>query len=137
MNISAYAIRNPVVVVLLFGLLTLAGLWGFKANQVQEFPDIELPIVTVTATLDGAAPAQLETEVARKIEDSVATVQGVKHIHTRVLDGEVSMTIEFIIEKDASDALTEAASLGPSKIPQPWMQAYSVPARLTPIRRTG
>ncbi|NPC55448.1 efflux RND transporter permease subunit [Caenimonas soli] len=107
MNFSAYAIRNPVVVILLFGLLTLAGLWGFKANQVQEFPDVELPVVTVNATLDGAAPAQLETEVARKIEDSIASVQGIKHIHTRVLDGEVSMTVEFIIEKNASDAVTE------------------------------
>jgi multidrug efflux pump subunit AcrB len=107
MNFSAYAIRNPVLVILLFGLLTLAGVWAFRLTPVQEFPDIELPIVTVSATLEGAAPAQLETEVARKIEDSVATVQGVKHIHTTVLDGEVSLVIEFVIEKDASDAVTE------------------------------
>jgi multidrug efflux pump subunit AcrB len=107
MNFSAYAIRNPVLVILLFGLLTLAGVWAFRLAPVQEFPDIELPIVTVSATLEGAAPAQLETEVARKIEDSVATVQGVKHIHTTVLDGEVSLVVEFVIEKDASDAVTE------------------------------
>ncbi len=107
MNFSAYSIRNPVVVVLLFGLLTLAGLWAFRATQVQEFPDVELPIVTVAATLEGAAPAQLETEVARKIEDAVAGVQGVKHIQTRVLDGEVSLTVEFILEKDSSEAATE------------------------------
>jgi multidrug efflux pump subunit AcrB len=50
---------------------------------VQDFPDIELPIVTVTAALEGAAPAQLETEVARKIEDSVASLQGVKNIYNR------------------------------------------------------
>jgi multidrug efflux pump subunit AcrB len=49
--------------------------------------DIDLPTVTVTAVLPGAAPAQMETEVARKIENSVATLQGIKHIYTKVQDG--------------------------------------------------
>jgi multidrug efflux pump subunit AcrB len=75
MNFSAFSIRNPIPAIMLFALLTLAGILAFKANKVQDFPDIELPVVTVAATLDGAAPAQLETEVARKIEDSVATLQ--------------------------------------------------------------
>jgi multidrug efflux pump subunit AcrB len=104
MNFSALSIRNPIPAILLFALLTLAGLLAFKANKVQFFPDIELPIVTVTATLDGAAPAQLETEVARKIEDSVATLQGVKNIYTKVLDGVATVTVEFILEKNLSDA---------------------------------
>jgi multidrug efflux pump subunit AcrB len=104
MNFSALSIRNPIPAILLFALLTLAGLLAFKANKVQFFPDIELPIVTVTATLDGAAPAQLETEVARKIEDSVATLQGVKNIYTKVLDGVATITVEFILEKNLSDA---------------------------------
>jgi multidrug efflux pump subunit AcrB len=92
---------------MLFVLLTLAGMLAYKANAVQDFPDIELPIVTVTAALDGAAPAQLETEVARKIEDSVASLQGVKNIYTRVLDGVATVTVEFILEKDISDAVNE------------------------------
>jgi multidrug efflux pump subunit AcrB len=80
---------------------------AFKASKVQDFPDIELPIVTVSAVLDGAAPAQLETEVARKIEDSVATLQGVKNIYTKVLDGVATITVEFILEKDLSDAVND------------------------------
>ncbi len=107
MNFSAFSIRNPIPAILLFALLTLAGLLAFKANKVQFFPDIELPIVTVTATLDGAAPAQLETEVARKIEDSVATLQGVKNIYTKVLDGVATVTVEFILEKNLSDAVND------------------------------
>ncbi|QNA90278.1 efflux RND transporter permease subunit [Massilia sp. Dwa41.01b] len=104
MNFSALSIRNPIPAILLFALLTLAGLLAFKSNKIQFFPDIELPIVTVTATLDGAAPAQLETEVARKIEDSVATLQGVKNIYTKVLDGVATVTVEFILDKNLSDA---------------------------------
>ncbi|MEG1114437.1 MAG: efflux RND transporter permease subunit, partial [Janthinobacterium sp.] len=82
MNFSSLSIKNPIPAIMLFALLTLAGLLAYKANPVQDFPDIELPIVTVSAVLPGAAPAQLETEVARKIEDSVATLQGVKNIYT-------------------------------------------------------
>ena len=80
---------------------------AYKANPVQDFPDIELPIVTVSASLPGAAPAQLETEVARKIEDSVATLQGVKNIYTKVLDGVATVTVEFILEKNISDGVNE------------------------------
>ena len=74
MNVSSWSIRNPIPAVLLFFLLTLAGLIAFRAMKIQNFPDIDLPMVIVTASLPGASPAQLETEVARKIENSVATL---------------------------------------------------------------
>ncbi|MCC2971080.1 efflux RND transporter permease subunit [Massilia sp. IC2-476] len=107
MNFSALSIRNPIPAIMLFVLLTLAGLLAFNANKVQDFPDIELPFVTVSATLEGAAPAQLETEVARKIEDSVATLQGVKNIYTNVLDGVATITVEFVLEKDLGEAVND------------------------------
>ena len=107
MNVSAWSIRNPIPSVLLFILLTLAGLMAFKAMKIQNFPDIDLPSVTVVAALPGASPAQLETEVARKLENSIATVQGVKHIYTKVQDGAVSVTVEFRLEKPTQEALDE------------------------------
>jgi multidrug efflux pump subunit AcrB len=106
-NFSSLSIKNPVPAILLFILLTLAGVIGFKSSGVQDFPDIELPLVIVDASLPGAAPAQLETEVARKIENSVATLQGVKNVITKILDGTVSITVEFVLEKDGSDAVNE------------------------------
>lgn len=107
MNFSALSIRNPIPAIMLFVLLTFAGLLAFNANKIQDFPDIELPFVTVSATLEGAAPAQLETEVARKIEDSVATLQGVKNIYTNVLDGVATITVEFVLEKDLGEAVND------------------------------
>jgi multidrug efflux pump subunit AcrB len=107
MNFSALSIRNPIPAIMLFVLLSLAGLLSYSANKVQDFPDIQLPIVVVTATLEGAAPAQLETEVARKIEDSIASVQGVKNLYAKVLDGTATITVEFILEKNISDAVDE------------------------------
>lgn len=107
MNFSALSIKNPIPAIMLFALLTLAGLLSFRSSAVQDFPDIELPIVTVTAQLSGAAPAQLETEVGRKIEDSVATLQGVKNVYTKVLDGLVTVTVEFILEKPIAEAVND------------------------------
>ena len=74
MNFSSLSIRNPIPAILLFALLTLAGLLAFQGSGVQDFPDIELPVVTVSASLPGAAPGTLETEVARKLENSIATL---------------------------------------------------------------
>ena len=107
MNFSSLSIKSPVPAIMLFALLTLAGLLAYRANPVQDFPDIELPIVTVSAQLAGAAPAQLETEVARKIEDSVASLQGVKNIMTKVLDGSVNVTVEFVLEKPIAEAVND------------------------------
>lgn len=110
MNVSAWSIRNPIPAVMLFVLLTFAGLLSFRAMKVQNFPDIDLPTVIVTAALPGAAPAQLETDVARKIENSVATVQGLKHIYTKVTDGVVTLTAEFRLEKPVQEAVDDVRS---------------------------
>ncbi|MEO7952532.1 MAG: efflux RND transporter permease subunit, partial [Polaromonas sp.] len=86
------------------------GMLSFNAMKVQNFPDIELPTVSVSASLPGAAPAQLETEVARKLENSIATVQGLKHIMTKVQDGGVSITAEFRLEKPVQEAVDDVRS---------------------------
>jgi multidrug efflux pump subunit AcrB len=106
-NFSTLSIRNPIPAILLFALLTLAGLFAYRSNEVQDFPDIELPIVVVSAALPGAAPAQLETDVARKIEDAVAPLQGIKNIFTKVLDGVVYVTVEFVLEKPIAEAVND------------------------------
>jgi len=106
-NVSSWSIRNPTPAILLFILLTLAGLIAFKAMKIQQFMDIDLPTVTVTASLPGAAPAQMETEVARKIENSVATLQGIKHIYTKVQDGTAIVTVEFRLEKPTQEAVDD------------------------------
>lgn len=107
MNFSALSIRNPIPAILLFILLSLAGLLAFKGSGVQDFPDIELPVVTVSASLPGAAPGTLETEVARKLENSIATLAQIKKMYTTILDGEVTISIEFELEKNANEAETE------------------------------
>ena len=107
MNVSAWSIRNPIPAVMLFVLLSAIGLLGFNAMKVQQFPDIDLPTISISASLPGAAPAQLETEVARKIENAVAALQGVKNIYTKVQDGVALVTVEFRLEKPTQEALDD------------------------------
>lgn len=107
MNFSALSIRHPVPAILLFTLLCLLGLKSFQSLGIQHFPDIELPVITVTATMEGAAPPQLETEVARKIEGAVASLSAVKHIRANLSEGTALIYVEFEIEKDSEVALSE------------------------------
>lgn len=107
MNFSAWSIKNPIPGILLFIMLGLAGLMCFHWMKIQQFPDIELPMVTVTAALPSAAPPQLETEVARKIENSIATLQGLKNQYTNIQDGVVTVTAEFQLEKPLQEAVDD------------------------------
>ncbi|MFM6959335.1 MAG: efflux RND transporter permease subunit, partial [Acinetobacter sp.] len=107
MNFSAWSIRNPIPGILLFIMLGLAGLLCFHWMKIQQFPDIELPMVTVSAALPGAAPPQLETEVARKIENSIASLQGLRNQYTNIQDGVVTVTAEFQLEKPLQEAVDD------------------------------
>lgn len=107
MNFATWSIRNPIPAVLLFILLSLAGILGFRSLPIADMPDLDLPTVVIALTQPGAAPAQMETEVARKVEDSLATLSGIKHISTSIVDGQVTINVEFILEKKLSDALIE------------------------------
>ena len=110
MNVSAWSIRNPIPALMLFVMLTFAGLLSFQAMKVQNFPDLDLPTITISAALPGAAPAQLETEVARKIENAVASLQGLKNIRSTVQDGAVTVTAEFRLEKPVQEAVDDVRS---------------------------
>ncbi|MGP9766884.1 efflux RND transporter permease subunit [Halomonas sp. AOP13-D3-9] len=107
LNTSSWAIRNPIPVVLLFILLTFWGLISFRGLFIQDLPDVQLPLVEVSASLPGAAPALMENEVARKIEDSIATVSGVKNISTTLTDGNADIAIEFRLEKSLQEAIED------------------------------
>ncbi|MTH80121.1 efflux RND transporter permease subunit [Paracoccus aestuariivivens] len=110
MNFSAWAIRNPVPPILLFVMLTALGLMGFNRLDVQNFPEMDLPMISISATLDGAAASQLESEVARKIEDELTGLTELDSVTTTITDGSVSINVSFNIGKDSQVALDEVKS---------------------------
>jgi multidrug efflux pump subunit AcrB len=126
MNMVTWSIHRPVPVMVLFAALTLAGIVGFTKLGVQDRPDMDIPTVTVTVNYPGVPPSQLETEVTRKIEDSVASATGIDHIRSTVTEGLSTTVIEFELERDVNeavddvrDAVTRIRSNLPAEIEEP------------------
>ncbi len=107
MNFSAWAIRQPTPSILLFFMLMVAGLIAFQRLGIQSMPDMEFPSVSLIASVPGAAPEQLEAEVARPIEDVVSSIGSVRHVSTTINDGAVSLMIGFTYEKDTQEAVID------------------------------
>lgn len=125
-GISARSIRQPIPAIVLFMLLACAGLLGFKKLGINQFPDVDIPFVTVTVSDPGAAPAELETQVARIVENAVASVGDVVHITSNISDGIASTTVEFAFGKnidravnDVRDAVTRVRGDLPGSINEP------------------
>jgi multidrug efflux pump subunit AcrB len=107
MNMSAWAIKRPIPALMIFFVLCVAGIYSFIKLPISRFPDVSFPMVTVSVALPGAPPSQLETEVTRKVEDSVATISGVKRVFSNVNEGVSTTTIEFFLQTDISTALDD------------------------------
>lgn len=107
MHISAWAIRNPIPVTVLFILLMLAGLVGYRGLPVKLLPDVSFPIVQVAVTLPGAAPSEVESQISREVESAVFAISGVRHVQSAVSLGVSSTTVEFEIGEDTQRATDE------------------------------
>ena len=126
LNVSAWAIRKPLPSVVLFLVLMILGLVSFRSLPITRFPNIDIPIVSVTITQSGAAPAELQTQVTKWVEDSVAGVKGVKHILSTITEGTSTTTIEFRLEvnqdratNDVKDAIAKIRQNLPRTIDEP------------------
>ncbi len=126
MNFSAWAIRNPVAPLLLFFMLVILGMQAFFALPITRFPNIDVPVVAVSVGQAGAAPAELESQVTKKIEDAVAGITGVKNVTSTIADGVSTTAVEFRMEvptdkavQDVKDAIDRITSDLPGDIDTP------------------
>ncbi|VTZ27317.1 Acriflavin resistance protein [Methylocella tundrae] len=106
-NVSAYSIRRPLPAIV-FALVILAlGAASFKKLPVTLLPNVDQPIITVVITQFGVAPAELETQVTRPVEDAVSGVEGVRHILSEVTDGVSATTITLALDANTDRALND------------------------------
>lgn len=107
MNISAWSIRNPIPPIILFLVLTVGGMLSFFSLGVDENPDIDIPIISVSIAQVGAAPSELETQVTRRVEDAISSVGNVDDIVSTVNDGLSVTSVNFILGTNTDRALND------------------------------
>jgi multidrug efflux pump subunit AcrB len=107
MNFSAWSIRNPVAPLLAFFLLMVLGWQSFNALPITRFPNIDVPLVAVSVSQSGAAPAEMENQVTKEIEDAVAGITGVKRVTSTVTDGLSTTVVEFRMDVPTDKAVQD------------------------------
>ncbi|MGB3146468.1 MAG: efflux RND transporter permease subunit [Paracoccaceae bacterium] len=133
MNFSAWSIRNPIAPILVFIILTVLGWQSFNALPITRFPNIDAPFIMINVSQPGAAPAELETQVTRKIEDAAASITGVKTVASTVNDGSSTTIVEFQMSvptqtalNDVKDAVDRVRGNLPSEIDAPVVSKIDV-----------
>jgi multidrug efflux pump subunit AcrB len=109
-NISAWSIRNPIVPLLAFLGLMLAGIMSFQSMKIQDRPDIEFPQVNVQISQPGAAPSEIENQITQRVEAAVQTLDGIENIRSTASEGSSSTQIEFALGTDIAEAVNEVKS---------------------------
>ncbi|WP_339721139.1 efflux RND transporter permease subunit [uncultured Paraglaciecola sp.] len=106
-DLPSLSIRRPVLILVLNLLIVTAGIAAFYALEVRELPDVDRPIITVTANYPGAAPETVDSEVTSRLEGAVARVSGVKAIRAQSEEGNSRIRVEFRPGIDIEDAANE------------------------------
>ncbi|MTH78710.1 efflux RND transporter permease subunit [Paracoccus aestuariivivens] len=133
MNFSTWSIRQPVPSIAVFLVLLLVGLYSFSRLPVTAMPNIDLPLVSVTVSQPGAAPSELTRQVVQPIEDSISSINGVRHIRSTATDSSAVITVEFELEtdtdravNDVKDAVANVRADLPESIVEPLIQRIDV-----------
>ena len=128
-NISAWAIRHPILPLVLFLVLLFLGVSAFIRLPINLNPDISFPLVMVSVSQPGAAPTEIETQVMQKIDGAVASVGNVREITSRAIEGQSLTFVEFQIGtpvdravNDVRDAVAKVRSELPDGIEEPVVQ---------------
>jgi multidrug efflux pump subunit AcrB len=133
LNISAWSIRNPLPSVVFSIVLLVLGWVSFTKLAVTRLPSADIPVISVAVSQFGAAPAELESQVTKTIEDGVSGVEGVRHISSSITDGLSLTTIQFALEtntdralNDVKDAVTRVRANLPQNVNEPLIQRVDV-----------
>ena len=133
LNVSSWSIRNPLPSIVFSIILLVLGWVSFTKLAVTRLPSADIPVISVAVSQFGAAPAELESQVTKTIEDGVSGVEGVRHISSSITDGLSLTTIQFALEtntdralNDVKDAVTRVRSNLPQNVNEPLIQRVDV-----------
>src|SRR5437660_1296085 len=107
MFLSNLSIRRPVFTTMVMTAFVVLGFFAYRRLNIDEFPNVDLPFVTVTTSWPGAGPESVETDVSKKIEEALNPVSGVKQVMSQSLEGVSSVVVVFNLNVKAVDAAND------------------------------
>lgn len=107
LKLSSWAIRRPIPTIILFFVLTVAGISSFQKLPINTNPNVSFPIVSVSASQAGASPEELENSVTRRVESAISGMTGVRHITSTITEGSSSTMVEFQLGVDSDRAVND------------------------------
>lgn len=131
MSLSDLSIKRPIFITCIFALIVGLGYLSLRRLGVDLFPDVNFPVVSVTVTYKGAGPKELETLVAKPIEDELSTLSGIKDLSSTSEDGVTTIIAQFNLDVDVryaeqkvSDHVGQLRSQLPSDIDDPIIRTF-------------
>ena len=129
MFLSNLSIRQPVFATMMVVALVVVGIFSYSELKIDLFPNIDIPVISITTTYPGVAPETVETEVTKRIEEAVNPIGGIRHISSVTTEGISSVVVEFQLGKNINTALLEVQSkingvrsLFPREVKEPVIQ---------------
>ncbi len=110
MSLSELSIRRPVFAWMLMAALIIFGFLCFNRLGVSQLPDVDFPIVSVSVSLNGAAPEVMESQVIDPIEDAVMQIDGIRNVTSNAQQSSGNVTIEFELDRNIDEAMQEVQS---------------------------
>ena len=107
MRLSDLCIRRPVFATMLIVSLVVLGLASYRDLGLDAFPRVEFPTITVTTTLEGATPEEVESQITKPIEEVVNTINGIDELRSTTKEGISQVFVTFVLEKPVEVAANE------------------------------
>ena len=133
MNAFRFFVRRPVLTTMIVVLFLVMGIYSFQRLVIELMPNIEFPVVVVTTVYPGASPAEVESQVTRRIEDGAATIANVKNLTSYSRENVSLVVVEFELEvsvdlaaidvKDKVDAILYEL---PDGVEKPVVQKFDI-----------
>ena len=129
MFLTRISISQPVFATMMMVALAVLGLVSYRQLNVDQFPDVDFPIVTVTTVYTGATPEAVEREVTKKIEEAINTVEGIRHVESTSQEGLSNIVVQFrvgvstqVASQDIRGKVAAIRGLLPREIEEPVVQ---------------
>jgi hydrophobic/amphiphilic exporter-1 (mainly G- bacteria), HAE1 family len=106
-KLADVSIRRPIFATMMIAALVVLGIFSYMRLGVDLFPNIDIPIVTVSTTLKGASPEEIESSITKPIEEGVNTISGIDYVRSINYEGLSMVVVMFVLEKNVDVASQE------------------------------